>query len=147
MISLNQVLEHVPDPVKFIRQCIRLLRPAGVIAIAVPSREGILSWDPYLPENWPPHHISRWRRRDFEQLATRCDLRVVESGGDRLLGRAIEAILLTRRKHRIALAKGAGLLSPILIRFLSFAYRKLGLKFIFTKQGHSIYCFLQPFSP
>ena len=36
-ITLFHVLEHVPDPVRLIRLCRDLLRPQGVLAIAVPN--------------------------------------------------------------------------------------------------------------
>ena len=42
LISMNQVLEHVPDPVGLVGECVRFLSPQGAIAIAVPGAAGIL---------------------------------------------------------------------------------------------------------
>jgi ubiquinone/menaquinone biosynthesis C-methylase UbiE len=41
-ITLFHVLEHVPDPMRLIHRCCELLRPRGVLAIAVPN--DILAW-------------------------------------------------------------------------------------------------------
>ena len=143
MISLNQLLEHVPDPVDFVKQSSRLLSARGVMAIAVPSTEGILRFHPWVPTNWPPHHLSRWRGRDLYQLAAKCNLKVTRSGGDRLLGTTVTDAFLSHRKNCIAVNKFYRFLPPALIKFAGFAYRKAGLKYVFTKQGHSVYCFLQ----
>jgi len=41
-ITLFHVLEHVPDPVKLVQRCCTLLRPNGVLTIAVPN--DVLAW-------------------------------------------------------------------------------------------------------
>ena len=41
-ITLFHVLEHVPDPVRLIHRCQGLLRPQGILAIAVPN--DVLAW-------------------------------------------------------------------------------------------------------
>jgi SAM-dependent methyltransferase len=99
IISLNQVLEHVPDPIGLVRQCVRFLSPQGAVAIAVPSVTGVLRFAPWLPGNWPPHHISRWRIKDFHTLAEKTNLRVSKTGGDQLLGSELQKILLEHRRN------------------------------------------------
>lgn len=141
-ISMNQLLEHVPDPAGLLRHCIRLLSPKGVIAIAVPGASGILRLTPFEPTNWPPHHISRWRKKDFYNLAKIVGLKVLMTGGDPLYGREIEKILLAHRENCLVLGKPYHGPSPLLIKALSFFYRKTGMKFIFRSQGHSIFCYL-----
>lgn len=142
LISLNQLLEHVPDPIALIQQCRRFLSAVGVIAIAVPNATGILRFSPWLHSNWPPHHLSRWKTKDFYTLAQKTSLRVIQSGGDPLLGSFIELILLEHRQRCRALGKPYHGLSPFGIKFIAQIYRKSGLKFAFKSQGHSIYCFL-----
>jgi 2-polyprenyl-3-methyl-5-hydroxy-6-metoxy-1,4-benzoquinol methylase len=39
-IVLNHVIEHVPDPVSYLRECARLLAPDGQIIVATPNLEG-----------------------------------------------------------------------------------------------------------
>ncbi len=143
LISFNQLLEHVPDPVELINSCVRLLSDRGVIAIAVPSAEGVLRWHPWMALNWPPHHVSRWRRKDLETLSERCGLTVVRSGGNQLLGSEIESTLLNHREHCRALHKNYNGLSPAIIALVAFLYRKTGMKYVFRSQGHSIFAFLQ----
>jgi SAM-dependent methyltransferase len=142
LISLNQVLEHVPDPVSMVRQCVRFLSPKGAVAIAVPGATGVLRFDPWLPANWPPHHVSRWRIKDFNTLAERTNLRVSKTGGNQLLGSEFQNILLEHRRYCRTLQKPYRGLPPLLIKWLGFIYRKTGMKYIFTSQGHSIYCYL-----
>jgi SAM-dependent methyltransferase len=146
LISLNQLLEHVPDPVALVKDCIRLLSPRGVIAIAVPSAEGVLRWHPWLAANWPPHHVSRWRRKDLRKLSERCELTMVRSGGNQLLGSELEGNLLANREHFLALHKTYRGPGPAIIKLLAFLYRKTGMKHIFRSQGHSIFCFLERMS-
>jgi SAM-dependent methyltransferase len=143
LISLNQLLEHVPDPVALVKDCIRLLSPRGVIAIAVPSAEGVLRWHPWLAANWPPHHLSRWRRKDFCKLSERCELEIVKSGGNQLLGNELEGNLLANREHFLALHKTYHGPSPTIIKLRGFFYRKTGMKYVFRSQGHSIFCYLE----
>jgi SAM-dependent methyltransferase len=147
LISLNQVLEHVPNPAELVRQCIRFLSPRGAIAIAVPSAPGVLRFAPWLPANWPPHHVSRWRIKDFDTLARKSNLRVVETGGNQLLGGEIQMYLLEHRQHCLTLKKPYHGFPPFLIKSLCFIYRKTGLKYIFRSQGHGIYCYLEKTRP
>jgi SAM-dependent methyltransferase len=41
-ITLFHVLEHVPDPMRLLRRCSELLRPQGVLVVAVPN--DVLAW-------------------------------------------------------------------------------------------------------
>jgi SAM-dependent methyltransferase len=142
LISLNQVLEHVPDPAGLVRQCLRFLSPRGAVAIAVPGAAGVLRFTPWLPANWPPHHISWWRIKDFDTLAKAAQLRVLETGGNQLLGSELQNILLEHRRLCQTLQKPYHGPPPFLIKWLRFIYQKTGMKFIFNAQGHSIYCYL-----
>ncbi len=142
LISLNQVLEHVPDPISIVRQCVRFLSPNGAVAIAVPSATGVLRFTPWLPANWPPHHVSRWKIKNFNTLAEETDLRVLKTGGNQLLGEEFQNILLEHHRLCRTLQKPYRGLPPFLIKCLGFIYRKTGMKYIFTSQGHSIYCYL-----
>lgn len=142
LISLNQLLEHVPDPVSLVKQCIPFLSSKGVIAIAVPASEGILRLNPWLAANWPPHHLSHWRKIDFEHLAQCCGLRLLEMGGNRLLGSVLVENLLIHRRNCQVIGKPYKGFSPQTINVIGYVYRKTGMKYIFNSQGHSIYCFL-----
>lgn len=139
LITLFQVLEHVPDPVKTLKEAAALLRSGGFISVAVPAVKGLANFAPMDPGMWPPHHISAWRVEDFAVLARRLEMRLIEAGGDRLLGGGIEQ----RWKYRNRLGPVVGRpklpggdLAPSAIGWL---YRKTGMKFIFPRRGSSVY--------
>ncbi len=45
-IILSELLEHVRDDVAALRECMRVLKPGGVMAITVPHANYPLAWDP-----------------------------------------------------------------------------------------------------
>src|SRR5688500_16311290 len=61
LVTAWQVLEHVPDPGAFLRDCAQFVKAGGYLAVAVPTEAGINRLCPYNPHLWPPHHITRWR--------------------------------------------------------------------------------------
>ncbi len=143
LITFFQVLEHVADPVGVMKGAISLLKPGGYIAIAVPSAGGVYRLVPYDAHQWPPHHVSRWRLADLQQLAAAVNMKLTASGGDILLGEQIEqfwnmhnqtAPIVGRRKRR------GGKVFPKLV---SLVYRKTGMKYFFPEWGNSIYGFFQ----
>src|SRR4029077_10280990 len=78
VVSFFEVLEHQDDPVGFLSQVRRLLKPSGYIALSVPNRnrfqKGLDTTD------LPPNHLTRWnpkvlkaflRRHRFEIVSCR----------------------------------------------------------------------------
>ncbi len=45
-ITLFHVLEHVPDPARLVSRCHELLRPGGILAVAVPN--DVLAWSSWV---------------------------------------------------------------------------------------------------
>jgi len=68
-VVATHVLEHMEDPLGFVKRCAGLLNPGGSLLFSMPysplSRE-LLGWDVM---NMPPHHLTRWNRRAFRKLA------------------------------------------------------------------------------
>ncbi|MEI6198117.1 MAG: class I SAM-dependent methyltransferase [Verrucomicrobiota bacterium] len=143
LITLFQVLEHVPDPVGVIKQAAEHLKVGGYIAIAVPSKSGIYRFLPWDPAQWPPHHISRWRLKDFKTLAETTKLRLTRSGGDMLLGSAIEQTINFRRQQAAAYGRYTHIVNGSWPAWVSWIYRKAGLKFIAPRWGSSIFAYFQ----
>jgi SAM-dependent methyltransferase len=143
LLTLYQVVEHVSDPVAFVQDASRLVKPGGLLAVSVPNEYRVLGLLPYDPANWPPHHVSRWRRQDLRALARRAGLQVVAEGSDILFGSVLQTFIPLHNRMAAAIgrrpypvdARGAGV--------LSFLYRKLGFRHFFPRLGLSIYLIAQ----
>lgn len=70
-----QVLEHVPDPLAFLTECLRCVRPGGYLVFAVPNSKGYLRYQ-FEPLDWPPHHCLRWSGQAFRYLSKLLPVRV-----------------------------------------------------------------------
>ena len=86
LVTAFEVLEHLSDPSAFFRDAARLVRPGGHLAIAVPNDEGIYRWFRLEPRQWPPHHLSRWRRQDLRRVGELHGLELVDLRADALRG-------------------------------------------------------------
>lgn len=143
LVTLFQVLEHLPHPVRMLKTAIGLVKDGGYVAVAVPGEEGVLRLNPWGPSQWPPHHVSRWRRADLAQLGRVAELKLIECGGDRLFGSDIAIHWQTHNRLATALGKQCHAGGDRLGRLISFLYRKTGMKFLFPGRGASIYTFFQ----
>lgn len=70
-----QVLEHVPNPRRFIEACCQLLRPGGLLALAMPNQNSYVRFM-VIPLDMPPHHQTRWTRHPLERLQAFFPLRL-----------------------------------------------------------------------
>jgi SAM-dependent methyltransferase len=70
------VLEHVPNPVAFIREMLTLVKPGGKIGISVCNMDGPIKYINPCVSNMPPHHATRWNQRTFQALATKLELKI-----------------------------------------------------------------------
>ena len=68
VVTLFQVLEHLPDPRSVILDACRALRPDGRLLIAVPNNDSYVGDLLHAPLNAPPHHVLRWGRKPLEHL-------------------------------------------------------------------------------
>jgi len=65
-VCIFQLLEHVVDPVALIQLAYRLLKPDGVLIMAVPDNAGPVKYFGTALTELPPHHLSRWRASTFQ---------------------------------------------------------------------------------
>ncbi len=70
-ITAWEVLEHVSDPVGFMKSSIALLRSGGVFAISVPNWNSPWMRHSNKREHWPPFHLTFWDRETLQQLLCR----------------------------------------------------------------------------
>jgi SAM-dependent methyltransferase len=79
------VLEHVANPIEFVRQLSNFLKPGGKLILSVPNQDGPVKYiDPCI-HNMPPHHATRWRLKTFEKLAEKTNLKIIRVSYEPLL--------------------------------------------------------------
>jgi 2-polyprenyl-3-methyl-5-hydroxy-6-metoxy-1,4-benzoquinol methylase len=78
VITMNHVIEHVPDPIELLQECKRILKPGGRIVVVTPNSS---SWGHRLfKKNWrglePPRHLHIFGPSSIEQTLRRAGLEV-----------------------------------------------------------------------
>jgi len=73
-----QVLEHVTDPLKFLRDCRFCLRSGGSMVISVPNDNYIAHRDMADAFNLPPHHMGGYNEEVLKKIGDLMDLKVVD---------------------------------------------------------------------
>lgn len=80
-IYVNQVFEHVPDPLQCLRDLCERLAPGGVIQIRAPDGRGVAEylqqrgWSAELNAIHPLEHINCFTRRSLIRLGSRAGLK------------------------------------------------------------------------
>lgn len=70
------VLEHVDNPVSFIKELSSVLKPDGKLGISVPNMDGVFKYIKPCYSNMPPHHASHWKNKSIQALATQSGMEV-----------------------------------------------------------------------
>ena len=69
-------LEHVSNPVAFVEDLKLLLNPNGEIFISTPYSPMTIEFGWFDILNNPPHHLGRWNKNAYKELANQLDLEV-----------------------------------------------------------------------
>jgi len=80
--NISLVLEHIPDPFKFLKLIFNQLTPNGMLCVVVPNDfnpiQKILKNNLNFPEWWvaPPHHLNYFNHHSLAALVERCGFEV-----------------------------------------------------------------------
>lgn len=69
VVTAFHLLEHVADPVGFVRGLLRLTAPGGKLFLSTPASPMSFEREWFDVMNHPPHHMTRWNRRSYQKLA------------------------------------------------------------------------------
>jgi len=72
-----QVLEHVSRPKEFLDACCTLLRPGGLLILAVPNQNSYVRHMVDNPLDMPPHHMTRWTQKPLRRLQAHYPLKLL----------------------------------------------------------------------
>jgi len=101
VVTLWDVLEHTPDPLRFLCSCASLLRPGGHLFLNVPDLDSLqsrllgLRWPLFLPE-----HLNYFDRKSLRLCGERAQLTWVHFGRRRA-SFSVEYVLYRLAQHRI----------------------------------------------
>ena len=80
VITLWDVLEHLPDPLTTMRLITALLKPNGVVAINTPDSSSL--WSKLMGTRWhmlcPPEHLCLFGTRSFDRMLGEIGLKLLE---------------------------------------------------------------------
>lgn len=72
-----QVLEHVTDPAGFIGDCVKAVRPGGLIILSTPNYAHPDHFQGKDPFDMPPHHLNHFTEDTFKRIASGMNLELV----------------------------------------------------------------------
>lgn len=78
VITLNQTIEHLTDPLAVLRKCSELLKPGGRIVITTPNAEsfGARTFKEYWRGWEPPRHLYLYTTKTLEKIMKQADFEV-----------------------------------------------------------------------
>lgn len=79
LITASQVLEHENNPVKFLTDCKKFLKPGGKIILSFPNTDTFFRkiWGQHWLHWHVPYHLNHFSRKSINILARRSNLKIV----------------------------------------------------------------------
>lgn len=142
LVTAFEVMEHVPDPARFFQDAARLVAPGGWLAIAVPNNQGVHALCSLEPHQWPPHHLTRWRKQDLKRLGTMNSMNVVSIEGDELRGVQLRFYMKLQRELERILGRREGEPGKLYPEWVTFLYR-IALCRHYVRRGISLHALFQ----
>jgi len=100
-VTLWDVLEHVPDPVKFLQLCASLVKPGGYLFANVPNLDSLPAR--ILGERWPlflAEHLNYFNRSSLRVIGRLTDMTPVYLGR-RFVSFSLSYVFYRLAQHRI----------------------------------------------
>jgi SAM-dependent methyltransferase len=136
-ICIFQLLEHVTNPVELFTISKRLLKPDGLLIVAVPDNAGPVQYFSTALTELPPHHLSRWRASTFRAGLPRLGFDIKRIAYEPLpafLWRDYIPVILDHSGLAGFVVEGLKK-NDRLVRILN----RLRLKWLYGVRGHSVY--------
>ena len=150
-VCVFQVIEHIVDPVSFIRSISELLRPRGMLIISVPNADGPLRFFSDALTDIPPHHVSRWCDSAFRIGMPRLGFKVERVASEPLPDYLWDGYLPVLWESTIWPAVICRLLDKFKrmektdrIRWFTQKMKNLRVKWLWGVPGHTLYTVLRP---
>jgi SAM-dependent methyltransferase len=137
LVTLFQVLEHVPNPARFLGAARKHVRPGGYLAVGVPFADGIHRLAPFIPHQWPPHHLTWWRFADLVRVGERTGLEVIWQGAERLDGSQIRYYLTLNARMGRTIGRRVVCPPNLPVNILTRLYTLFLMKFLLPRMGVS----------
>jgi len=86
VVTMIELIEHVPEPRRFLRQAARLVRPGGLVYLTTPNARSLnrhvlgATWSVFCP----PEHLTIWTRRGLRRALEDAGLRPVRTRSEGL---------------------------------------------------------------
>jgi 2-polyprenyl-3-methyl-5-hydroxy-6-metoxy-1,4-benzoquinol methylase len=95
-VTAFHLLEHIPDPVSYLRDVCKLLVPGGCLGIAVPNYDSYLVRTTKNPQWLPPYHVNYFTRESMQGMLRHNGLQTVSHHARFLSWGGIEGSALKR---------------------------------------------------
>ena len=76
VVTAFHCLEHVTDPVGFVRSLVKVTKPGGRVFLSTPYSPMSFESDWFDILNHPPHHMTRWNLAAYQRLAAMLNLKM-----------------------------------------------------------------------
>jgi 2-polyprenyl-3-methyl-5-hydroxy-6-metoxy-1,4-benzoquinol methylase len=95
VVTLMDVIEHVPEPAALIKEIFRVLRPGGVLFIVTPNFSSFFVWlyGPKAYGVWPEHHVVYFQPSTAQNLLRKSGFSRIITGSKDFYGHNLRRLL------------------------------------------------------